>query len=335
MKKQLEKKGKKIVKRIFGFMDWISRNWLIYSYVRTGFIIIFFPLLFHLGASAEAPPFEIYKLAVFAGLVSTVIFFLDSKKGSVVGENPYAFVKSEKMKDIVEKLYYILIVLLLSFIFLIIPGIEKLGFEDWIKPTIYVMSPLWHLFIGTFMYVLIGFFEVVIEKLEKPPKPFLRPEYFVPPTLQARARLVVVLKTLSEKPDIKTINKRLPLFKEAIGIYNNHLRQKFDFVLRRPEKFYRYAKLAAYAQEKMMIDDVMKGLEVFIFLMERKDDDPFEVVKSLKGMIKESVSIEDVFDEIDVEPKRLQKWFSAHSNSIKGVIALLSLITTILVRVIK
>lgn len=160
-------------------------------------------------------------------------------------------------------------------------------------------------------------------------------QFYVPPTLRTRARLCVVLETLSQNRNIRTINKRMPLFKEAISIYTNYLRKKFDFDLCEPEKFYRYVKLAAYTKETMIMDDVRKGLEAFIELMEREDEDPFEVVKLLKGMMKESTSMKDIFDEIDVEPKRIRRWLSVHSNLTRGIIALISLVVTVVVAIIK
>lgn len=336
MKENLGKKSKKILSRISDFRNWVSRKWVVYSYVKTCYIILYFPLLVYLaGVSSELATFLVVVL-----MPSLVVFvFLDSKKSSVVWENPDAFIKSEKVERAVERLFYALIALLFSFMFSII-GMGKLGLENWIKPYVeFVVTPTAILMGGTAIAVEVNLLEVLFAKIVKK---FLKKrsllkffEFYVPSTLQTRARLCVVLETLTLNPNIRTINKKLPLFKEAISVYSNHLREKFDFVLREPEKFYRYVKLAAYAMETTITDDVRKGLEAFIKLMEKEEEDPYEVIKSLKSMMKETASMKDIFDEIDVEPKPLRKWFSVHSDSISAIVALLSLIASIIVAIIK
>lgn len=344
MKKGLKIIRKRIVRRIWDFRDRTSRKWVTYNYVRIVYLFLVFPLLFLLANTYEQlTPFWVFLLCSPA----MVFVLLDSKRLSVALENPKAFLKSEKAKHIVWILFYFS--LALSFVFMLfIIGMDKLGLGQWIGPFIrFIVSPVVALMVGAGITLEVeiaevgigSFLALLMRKLlaRKPALLQTKPvsifyqllAFYVPLTIQTRARFCAVLELLSKNPNAEMINKRLPLFKEAIGIYDKHLRAEFDFVLRDPKKFYKYVKLAAYTKESVVVDNIRKELKVLIKLMKVEEENPFEVIKSLRNMIKESTSIEDVFKEIEVEPKRYRRWFSAHLDSVTAIIAFISLVVTI------
>ena len=342
MKTKLKRKAKEIAEKFLDFRNWISLHWVAYTFIKNTFFFSYFALLIYaIGISNE-----LASLAFVILIIAALIFFpLDSKRGSVACENPKAYLKSEKIEVAVERLFFFFVVLMFVFMISIVT-LDRIDLEHWIKPYLeFVITPSIILMAGTAIAVEMKLAEIASENLIHTLSKigflgFLRKQSFlqftefaVHPTLQTRARFCVVLEAICQDSSIRTINRRLSLFKKGISIYNNHIREKFDFILHEPNRFYKYAKLAAHSKDS--IEDVRKGLKALIEQMEKKDDDPFEVIRLLKNMMKESTSTKSVFDEIDVEPKPFRKWFSVHSDSIKIVFTFASLIISVLLAIMK
>jgi intergrase/recombinase len=51
--------------------------------------------------------------------------------------------------------------------------------------------------------------------------------------------------------------------------------------------------------------------------MEAKKE-PLDIIRTLKKMIKEPAYLEDVYAEVEVEPKRIRKWVSSHLAELIG-----------------
>jgi len=343
MKANLKRKAEEAANRFLDFRNWVSMHWVAYTFVKNSYFIFYFALFVYIIDVYN----ELTSLSfIVLILVALVFFLLDSKKSSVAQENPKAFLKSEKVEVAVERLFYLLFVLIFALILSII-GLERIGLSHWIEPFLdFMVMPAIVLMIGTAIPVYMKPMEISLQNvfnimlklsflgfLNK--RSFLQfVEFAVNSTLRIKARLYVILETMSlQNPNVKKIDRKLPLFKEGIGIYNNHLRAKFDFILCEPDKFYKYARLAVHSKET--IDDVRKGLNSLIKLMEQEDEDPFEVVKSLRDMMKEPTTMKSVFNEFDIEPRPFRKWFSVHSGSMKFFLTLVSLIASALFAIMK
>lgn len=327
MKKPLRKTHSKLTS-LFSFLGYcVTELWVDYSYFRTACFLAYFPIFMILTWSIQA---------VFLITFPLIVFFLimDSKKSVVVWKDPEAFIKSEKINRIVDILFYIVVT---SFFVGIISSIASITFSlgSWID---YVIIPTaWIFFFGggliplVFLNVTPAFIMDLPEKVRKHLNFFFK--LYVSPMLRVRARLCVVLDVLSENPNRRTIRKKTPLFKESLRIYNSHLTLRYDFVLRDPDKFYKYVRLVALFDDREHIKEINENLSSLIKLMEKKEEDPFEFVRTVKTMIGESVvKPSDLYDEIEIEPQNFRKRIYAYSGLIKFLItALLTLIGSIVI----
>jgi hypothetical protein len=157
-------------------------------------------------------------------------------------------------------------------------------------------------------------------------------EFYPSETIRARARFVVVLDFLSSNPDSKTISRKFNLFYQGVKIYNDHMKKDYGFLLSNPKRFYCQAKLAACSKGNE--DSIRSGLKSLAKLLKDENSEPFEIVKSLKKMLKERATFKDVCAEIDAEPERMKRWFSKHSESVIGIVGLLFLVISIVVTIV-
>jgi hypothetical protein len=90
------------------------------------------------------------------------------------------------------------------------------------------------------------------------------------------------------------------------------------FVLCEPRRFYNYAKLALSLNDQ--IDHLKSSLESLAELMKDTNDKPLEFVRLLKEMANESTTMNELYREIDAEPKPIGKWFAKHYESFLAIV---------------
>jgi len=315
-KLKLSKKISGVWKSFLDFKDQVPQNWVSYTYIKNGFLILIIPILYFLGNK-----YNISLLFLVPTIISIIIFIIfDSKRNSVAWEYPENYMVSEKIEKVVERLFYIFILFtLISALFLgrlDIPYLKE------------IFNVFLYLMLGTSLAHVVniepGFLEIVENKVKSLFKRTIQFQFHVPLILRVRARLWIVFKALTQNN--KLLKKNLPLFRESITGYNKFLRSEFDFVIAKPEKFYKYIKLAVLTRNKTMVSNIVKGLHLFIKQLEKEEEEPIEVIKLLKRMIGETVSEKDISNEINIESRLLRKWFSTNLDLIKAIIALITLI---------
>jgi len=333
MKKALRKMYDTLSKW-FSFLGYlVTEDWIGYSYIRTVCFLAYFPIFVILTLSFEA--------VICITLSLTVLFLiLDSRKSVVVRKDPEAFVKSEKIERIVDILFYVVTTSFFVFIISILV-LDTFGLENWIN--YFTMPTLWVVFFGGGVIPLV-FLNVIgdsiltlmrrlPDKVRKHLKFFLK--LYVSPMLRVRARLCVVLDVLSENPNKRTIRRKMSLFKESLDIYNSHLTERYDFAIRKPEKFNKYVRLTALSNDKEHINKIKDGLSTLIEFMDKKEEEPYEFVKTIKAMIGEPVNKPiDLYDEIEIEPSSLRKGINAHSGLMKFLIMALLTLGSIIVSIV-
>lgn len=301
----------------------VSENWLLYSRLRTAFIItsvFIFSLLLYLNLLGSI---------IVALLFLPFFFLLDTRKSIVAKANPEEFVKSEKIKQWVERSFLIFILFLYAYIFLAVV-LDGLGYGDLIQnpslPFLFAIQMVFYVGSGAGIAFFLNLFESFIYKRLK-----LFSNFYVSERISVRARICVVLNALSKNHDIKTIRKKTSLFKEGLSIYNDHLGTEFDFVMRDPDKFYKYVRLTALSNDQKNIAKVKEDLTSLIKLMEQKED-PFEFVRTIRAMIGESENKPyDLYQDIKIEP-HFKKWVTAHADLWTILISVIGVIVSIVLK---
>lgn len=302
----------------------VSENWLLYSRLRTAFIIIWVPLLWiflYLNLLGS----------ILMTLLSLSIFFLlDTRKLIVAKTNPEVFVKSQKIERWVEISSLVIISSVYVFVFLVVP-LEIVGYEHLIQYIVFAFVVVFFVGSGIIIVFFLNYIEyalsIIINRLPDSAYKRLKlfSNFYVSERISVRARICVVLDALSRNSDIKAIIKKTRLFKEGLSIYNDHLRTKFDFVMSDPDKFYKYVRLTALSNDQKNIAKVKEDLTSLIKLMEQKED-PFEFVRTVRAMIGESENKPyDLYQDIEIEP-HFKKWVTAHADLLKVLISVIGVI---------
>jgi len=334
MNKTLKKRFDKILKLT---SDWVLENWSLYTYIRTGYLIIFFPSIVLLSVLFFPNTLgnDLLLSVALAMAPLLVLFLLDTRRTRVVWANPEAFVKSEKVAQIVEKSFFVSIPSLLIGVMLIV-ALERLGLKEWMNAFVFVFVSMYIFFIGIGIAMLFNSFESLLGLAVRNHLPdsvrerlkFL--DFYVSPILCVVARLRITLDAFSN-PNVLMIRKKLHFFKDALRMYNTHLRTTFDFVIREPDRFYKYVRLTAFSKDTKNINKVKKDLTTLIKHLGKKED-PFVFIKTMKAMVGESVSRpKDIYDEIGIEPRPFKKWILVHSDLLSFIITLISLLISIII----
>jgi hypothetical protein len=140
--------------------------------------------------------------------------------------------------------------------------------------------------------------------------------------IRARTRFLVVSTFLRSGLKKSVIIKKFELFRDGITIYNNHLKADFGIVLRDPERFHRYAKFVLYSN--MKIEEIKSKVDSLAELMkeenEAENEEPLRFIGLLKELVNEPTSINELFEEVDMEPKPIHKWFAKHYESFLAIV---------------
>lgn len=322
---------KKLVKVASRLRNWASKNWLKYTIIKNLYFVLLFPLMF---LSRHSSFFGIlFVIAIFIGILTFLL--LDSKRISVALEYPDVLIKTERLENLFSNIFYIFYVMLILSIVLLANS-QKLNINTEVMSTVTIS--IIFIWMGTLVNFELSWLEssYIMKSFAKKfatKKTHHLFDFIPSDVIRAKARFSVVSRILSKNPSKGVINSKFPLFWEGITIYNTHIRKEFKFVIRDPKRFYFYAKLSTYYEPNNKA--VKTHMDSLVALMEGEKDQPFEFIRLLKAIVNEPTSSEEVFKEIDVEPKLIRNWFSAHSDSTKVVIAIISPIISIILAIFR
>jgi hypothetical protein len=325
MKTLIDRIRKKIIRKISEYRNWAFENWVIYNFLKNVYFILLFPLILLIGTVTAAVEWVYWLISLLIAvffLLSFAFLLLDSKRVSVAQKKPADFIKVERMERFFWFLLFTLYPLWMILLVVFANG-ERIGItKEMIPPFQTFMLVLILAWTGLLMNAEFNILEssslmkLIRKRLSLKDKWHLL-EFYPSESIRASARFVVLSKFLSGNPDKRAIGRNFWLFYQGIEIYNDHLKDDFGFVLREPKRFYCQAKLAAYSKDN--VDSIKNGLESLTALMKDENVEPFEIIKSLKEMLNEPATFNDVCAEIDADPERIKKWFSKHSEALIGI----------------
>ncbi len=297
----------------------VVQNWLGYYHFKFFCCVIVMGTLLFVSMFPKSPLYG--RSLLLSVLVSISITFLIMINGlgnwlnwfKAINENPIAYVKAERFT------YRVQIFAIIIF-FLGVPLIGPVGLGFW-ELVAQVVPEAFHSLVWLLLYPFAVIFFVELEILNRL---FLK----VPLLNRAKARIYFTLAMLSDSS--RKGREEATLFKEVLKMYNGHVRKKFGFVIREPNRFYRYFVLAAQSNKKTDIKKAKKTLEKLLVDMEVEEHQPADVIRTLRTMLGErKYSLQNIYDEIEVEP-RLRKWLYAHSDEINMVVGITALLVTII-----
>lgn len=294
---------KSTVKRIDNF---VVRHWTTYNSFVVIYTVIGIPLLLRFSKIAT-----ISYLSLVPFFALSILSAIETFK--VAEKNPYAFIKVEKLKYWVS----------LSFWFLFISQLVCLGLmmlfaklnvqEELILKLVDVFSWVVLLFIGVALYS--SFFSSFSFAGRK--------DLF---RIMARACFRIVSNALSSG-EPQEQKKKLSFFKKGMKNYNEYLKRRFDFVIRRPQRYYNYVKLTVSLELSHRIEHIGECIENLANLL-RTESDLIILHSSMKTIIGETIqNYEEMTEDFDFEVG-IRKWLSSHKDSVTVVIALASLVVT-------
>lgn len=303
-----------IINRFLNLNRLIIENWVTYTYIKC--LYFMFPLPILLGILGLNKIITI-TLLIFYILIAIFLFLIEIIYGKIIINYPYKLVKSDKIKSKIEKyLYTYLFLIIIIFIYYINTYLDNNNSQIFFN---YIFIPAYTILFG------LGTTGIVLSI------PRITYKYYTfSPIVLSRARLQLVFDMLNTDYNKQNNKQIIDLFREAIKIYNGHIRRNYNFEMSEPKKFYNYLILLSYLGNKNLLENFKDGLIKIINLLEN-DDNPLTIIKILKKMISDKTSLKDIFNEINYEPKKIRKWFSTHQNSIKLVVSIISLIITILI----
>lgn len=325
MKTKLRSAYNRIQKSVSVINDYVVSNWVKYNVIKIAllsllstFFILFFPNDSNFVFSC-----------IFCMLIP--FFLLDARKYIVAETNPKAYITSETIEKLVAALFVIIYVLVYAFSFLILglPNAETSEyipiFANLINVTIYLGSGIIFTYLIQIVEKIISAFVFMIRP--KTENKFLQffSNYYIGSRLRTRTRLLTTLSALSNSSSIRTMQKNVQPFKDALNIYNDYLISKFDFAIREPVNFYKYVKFSIIANNPDRLTKIKKSLSSLVNLTKEENENPLEFVKELKTMIGISTSDYcELYSDFEIEPLRFSKQIKDHSDLISIVVTVVA-----------
>ena len=186
------------------------------------------------------------------------------------------------------------------------------------------------LYLALFLYETPNYFRAIIKGFKAFRANFVpkKDEYLCYPSdlEQANARLIVLSDFLASNPSKKEINDKFRLFHDGLELYNSYLKTHYGFVLCDIDHFYSSSKLALHSASNE--EAVKTGLTDLTKQMgEHKE--PYEIVGTLKRMIKEPATFKELCTDLEVEPKKVRKWFAKQETALIFTVTLPAVFTAI------
>jgi hypothetical protein len=321
------KKAVAIVKEFSSDLGtFISVNWWFYVSRRTAFLLIVFPFLLLFLFWNPIGTLIVASLSLFS------VFLLDSRKLTASKTDPDGFVKSEEFERWIERVFVAGVSIIYGLVFLWFglfvwqpeqspPGIITNYVLNAILVAMFLsVGVIATYFLNTLERSISVFFTRVAERTHRSHE--FWSSFYVTDRARVEARMCVLLNALSKESNPRAIRKKTSLFKESLGIYNEHLGVKYDFIIREPDRFFKYVRLAALSSDKETLDKIREGLVSLIKQMEQKED-PFEFIRTIRTMTGESENKpSDTYKDIEVEPSRLVKQVRAHADLLRFIITI-------------
>lgn len=284
----------------------VSGNWIAYNLVVVLLGVFLIPTLFHVEKGF---------VLVVTIIIYVFLALFDYVKFNVGEEDPKTFLKAERLKNAIFRLFWVLLFVLIGFICVLAIS-TMIPIQELLSRFIgdaFLLIVL--LYVGTWLYSITLYAGDIARS-----KALLK--------LQARTRFRIMLDALSNKNQ-KEIAKSVPLFREGVELSNRFLRKRFDFVIRKQVRFYGYVKLMTCIPNDEITKEIQKGVGKVADELKKEESDPFEIIKGLKETISEPISNrKDMIAEVEIEP-RLRKWFLANLPIIVAIVEIISLLIVI------
>jgi len=281
---------------------WVTDNWVAYNLSVILWDVFLIPTLVYLEKGI---------VSVIAIVVSMFFKVFDDAKFKVGEEDPKTYLKVESLKFSIFHSFWVLFLVLIGIIASVI-----------LRDMLSIQHPILYMFENAFLLISALFVGTWFYS-----STFLGSDIFRSKTLlkmQARARFRMVLNALSSKKQ-KEIVESVSLFREGIQISNKFLRQRFDFVIKNPNRFSNYVRLMTLTTNENTNQEIEKGLEKVANELGKKESDPFEIIRGLKEIVSEPISNrKDMIAEVEIEP-RFRKWFFANLQIIIAIVEIISL----------
>jgi hypothetical protein len=309
---------------------WIAKNWVKYILIKNVFYFTALPIIIGL---LFLNPYIAFGYLIIFFLVFLSSFSFDAQRVLIAEGDPRAFIQGEKIESdfaiIIRLLMFVAIGSLYGLVFVALSLNSLSENKDFVFPsnvTLFFASFLVFAFLSSTPLLINGIESSIFIKNARTRFPQWKiPEYFPSEQKRAWARFFIASNSLTEKLRRKAM-KEFSLFREGIEIFDAYLKTKFSIALCEPERFFRYAKFKAFFTEDSKC--VLDCLQVLINLTEKTDLQPCDFVKSLKKLLNEPTSDDDLIDDVEIDNKRIRQVLSKRNEFLTIWVA--PLIVTIL-----
>lgn len=314
------------VNKIQPFKDWATKNWERYIFYRGLFFVFYFPLWILIVYAAGNN--------VFSGVVSLLIFivgilalgvslFVDSQRPIIAEGDPEAFILAEKHERNFNRYGNIMSFITIAYAYSLLPITFYLRSNPATKNATLPISFLYP-FAALAFVMFSGLIPMMINSIEMTMMQQMRtarpnwhiPEYFPSENIRASARFTVVSKLFPFTPRRRLLTQ-FSLFKDGIGIYNEHIKEKYRMLLDDPDRFYKQIKLKAFFSDES--DKIKTGIESLTVLMHNSNEQeqPFAFARALKQMLNEPTTNDEICKEFEIDTRRLKRWLTKHHSLMK------------------
>jgi len=309
-----------IVKIHNRIMNYVSTHWGVYNLLKQIIIFVSSPFLFF-GLLFFSIPAIIVTILLFL-----IFMYLDIKRLDVAKTDPYTYLTIEKIEGKIDKMFVIVGLLLLPLIVIFLIGFNDNTFGTILLTTASVLGFFFILGTGAIFMSLLNNFEkflglIITTKLDSSTRIYFLSHYYVNEKNRIWCRLWFIFNGYTEDFSVDIIRKKAQLFKESINLFNDFLREDFKFIIRKPDRFYKFVLLTLLSNDQQNVTKIGECIKRLATLMESENDNPFEFINLLRTMInKPTDNICDCYPDIEIEP-HFKKWIKANSEIVILVVS--------------
>ncbi len=302
-------------------MNYVLSHWGVYNLLKLTIIFVLSPFLFF-GLLFFSTPVIIVTILLFL-----IFMYLDIKRLDVAKTDPYIYLTVEKIEGIIDKTFVIVGLLLLPLIVIFLIGFNDSTFGTILLTTASFLGIFFILGTGAIFASILNNFEkflglIITTKSDSSNRFYFLSHYYVNEKIRIWSRLWFILNGYTEDFKVDIIRKKAQLFKESINIFNDFLREDFKYIIRKPDRFYKFVLLTLLSNDQQNVTKIGDCIKRLATLMESENDNPFEVITVLRTMInKPTDNVCDCYPDIEIEPHHFKKWIKANSEIVILVVS--------------
>lgn len=330
------------VNKLQSFRNWASKNWAKYILYRGVFFILYLPFWILLLYASSGSGFVSLFIVVVGIIALGVSLFVDALRPIIAEGDPEAFILAEKYERNFNRYGNIMSFLTIGYAYSLLP-IVLLMRSNPATNSATLPIEIFYPFVALVFVMFSGLIPMMINSIEltvmvqtKRAHPNWHiSEYFPHESIRASARFTVVSKLLPCNPR-KYLLSEFSLFKEGVEIYNEYIKNRYKMVLNDPDRFYKQIKLKAFFSDES--EKIKPGIDSLIMLMHtsNEQEQPFAFVKTLKQMINEPISNDEICKEFEIDTRLIKRWLTKHHSFLKDFliplcIALVPIIISIII----